>query len=250
MSEKQGATDRRRSARQTVEGADVKLLFRHDVRIRDIGLRGVGMETRRRLVPGRGYRLRLWSGEGEIELVGTVVWCRLHRTLESAHGERLPLYRAGVRFEDLLEDLASSLLGFIEERITSVDESRVFNRVRLESPPLAKLEVEEQLDLVQLSATGLGAELAYAVELDSNLELEVVLDGRALRSSARVADVERHPGAFDRYRIGLEFLELKDVDREAIVRFLEGRSAAASPTEGASVPGKSVSGGGSSSAAT
>ena len=67
------------------------------VRIRDISLGGVGVETHDALSVGRAYVLRVGDADGGQLLHIDVTWCRFIGTAVGEQGDFLPIYRAGAR---------------------------------------------------------------------------------------------------------------------------------------------------------
>jgi hypothetical protein len=218
----QSGGERRRHDRFAVRGARGRLAFRHTVALVDLGLRGAAIETPQRLRPGRLYTLRLPSSGERLALTSRVVWCRLLPSPVGAGSEALPLYRAGLEFEDLLGRRANSLAAFLREgSTTGHQEARLFSRRHFHPHGEAALEGEDEFQITRIGRGGLGAELPYAYPPGSLLRLALVLHDNTIRPRARVVDVERLPGEFDRYRTGMEFELLHAEDERALGDFLE-----------------------------
>lgn len=67
-------------------------------RVVDVSAVGLGLETMERLAIGHETRFELASRARRLRIPGSPVWCRLVRTVATASGDRVPVYRAGVRF--------------------------------------------------------------------------------------------------------------------------------------------------------
>lgn len=67
-------------------------------RIVDVSAVGLGLETMERLTVGHEARFELAARARRLRIPGSPVWCRLVRTVATASGDRVPVYRAGVRF--------------------------------------------------------------------------------------------------------------------------------------------------------
>jgi len=87
--------ERRRTDRQALD-ASGKADFAADLKIVNVGPRGLEIETHERLMIGADYDLELLSHGHAVEVRGTVVWCRLDRTAQTASGDLRPLYRSGL----------------------------------------------------------------------------------------------------------------------------------------------------------
>lgn len=69
-------------------------------RILDAGALGMKLETMENLPLGREDIFELVARSRTLRIPGRVGWCRLVRTVKTSSGDRVPVYRAGVRFAD------------------------------------------------------------------------------------------------------------------------------------------------------
>ena len=69
-------------------------------RILDAGALGIKLETMENLPLGREDLFELVARSRTLRIPGRVIWCRLVRTVKTSGGDRVPVYRAGVRFAD------------------------------------------------------------------------------------------------------------------------------------------------------
>lgn len=67
-------------------------------RILDVGATGMGLETMENLPFGRLDTFEIVGRSRRLRVPGQVAWCRLVRTVKTAAGDLVPVYRAGVRF--------------------------------------------------------------------------------------------------------------------------------------------------------
>ena len=89
------ASERRRTDRRSLD-ASGRASFAADLKILNVSPRGVEIETAGRLMVGADYDLEISSRGEEVPVRGTVVWCRLDRTEETAAGDLRPVYRSGI----------------------------------------------------------------------------------------------------------------------------------------------------------
>ena len=87
--------ERRRTDRRPLD-ASGRASFAADLKIVNVGPRGVEIETTDRLMIGADYNLEICSRGEDVPVRGTVVWCRLDRTVQTAAGDLLPVYRSGI----------------------------------------------------------------------------------------------------------------------------------------------------------
>ena len=87
--------DRRRTDRRLID-ASGRANFAADLKIVNVGPRGVEVETADRLMIGADYDVEITARGEDVQVRGTVVWCRLDRTEETAAGDLRPVYRSGI----------------------------------------------------------------------------------------------------------------------------------------------------------
>ena len=91
-----GAADTRSQPRYEVD--DLRVLSPVGAKIIDVGAVGMGLETMEKLPLGRQDTFELVARSRRLRIPGQVTWCRLVRTVKTASGDLVPVYRAGVRF--------------------------------------------------------------------------------------------------------------------------------------------------------
>jgi len=86
----------RQAGRYDLEGVWGNILS-STVRIRNVSLGGVGVETQDALSVGRTYVLRVGDADGGQVLHIDVAWCRFMGTAIGEQGDVMPVYQAGAR---------------------------------------------------------------------------------------------------------------------------------------------------------
>jgi hypothetical protein len=69
-------------------------------KILDVNSRGMGLETMERLPLGRQDTFMLVARSRRVRVPGHVAWCRIVRTVKTSSGDQMPVFRAGVRFDE------------------------------------------------------------------------------------------------------------------------------------------------------
>jgi len=87
--------ERRRTDRRPLDVLGVAS-FAADLRIVNVGPRGIEIETSDRLMVGADYDFQVQVRGELVPLRGTVVWSRLDRTAHTHAGEIKAIYRAGI----------------------------------------------------------------------------------------------------------------------------------------------------------
>ena len=89
------AFERRRTDRRPLD-ASGRASFAADLKIVNVGPRGIEIETSDRLMIGAEYDVEIKSRGEDVQVRGTVVWSRLDRTVQTAAGDLRPVYRSGI----------------------------------------------------------------------------------------------------------------------------------------------------------
>ena len=87
--------ERRRTDRRPLE-ATGRASFAADLKIVNVGPRGIEIETHDRLMIGAEYDLEIRASGEDVEVRGCVVWSKLDRTVQTAAGDLQPVYRSGI----------------------------------------------------------------------------------------------------------------------------------------------------------
>ncbi len=199
----------RRHPRFHVHDVTGSFAYAVQARVLNISLSGLAVETPTQLQVGRGYSFRLGRAQVSVLLEGHVVWCHLARTERRSGGDVIPVYRAGISFDDVLSDRAGELLDFMEKNVVLDLRRRVFGRFKLSERQEIVLHVKHRFLVKQLSVAGMLIQSPVAAQPESVFELEMVLDGRRLRLRGRIVYVQE-AGAVEgtqQYRMGIEFIQ-------------------------------------------
>ncbi len=95
-----GAADRdERRADDRLAVRNLRVTAPVGARVVDVSGGGMGLETIEQLAAGTGAPFELVEAGRRLEIPGRAVWCRMVRTLRTESGDRVPVYRVGVRFE-------------------------------------------------------------------------------------------------------------------------------------------------------
>lgn len=224
--------DRRRKRRVRLPESHGSLVVSLDGTVLDISLSGMAVETNTRLAPHRALTLRLGNGGRALSLTGRVVWCFLHGTKATASGEQLPVYRAGIQFQDVLSPQAQDLVRFLESHAIVTLETRLFGRFRIAEDDSVEVSSSAEFRVVELDANGVTVETSIPIEAKTACEVEIQLDGDAVRAHAIVREAHKLAAQDtpESWRVQLEFTDLDDDSRARIQEFLRAE-VGASPEE-------------------
>ncbi|NCO69700.1 MAG: PilZ domain-containing protein, partial [Acidobacteria bacterium] len=134
-------SERRRSARYAMDHVKGVLHFSADARVLNMSLSGAAIETSAPMRLGRTYTMTVRDREGqELSLQGQVVRCRLRALAKGDGQDAAPVYEAGFRFGDTLNDAATDLLHFLEHSAVVEVGQRILGRFILGADSMAKID--------------------------------------------------------------------------------------------------------------
>jgi hypothetical protein len=101
------------------------------------------------------------------------------------------------------------------------DERRRHPRVRLDGRATGRATVFADFRVVAISETGASLEMGTPLALDSNCDITLNLSHVAIDLKGRVVHVEAPPEGKSAYQIGVDFLEVDELDQALLESFLE-----------------------------
>ncbi|MEW6586064.1 MAG: PilZ domain-containing protein [Nitrospirota bacterium] len=214
--------ERRHYQRFVVEGIEGTLMFATDVDIINISINGVALRANRRLEIGREYTLKLEFHDKVISLNGIVAWSVLSELARGQHEEKVPIYKAGMRFTNVISEKMARLLDFIDENKLAPDH-RLTIRFGVRSPDRASLNGPHNYKVKKVSDNGMLIETDLPFEVEESLPMEIALsDDTTIRFVGRVAscleitnEVPKH------YDIGVQFIEISGNDKARFNEFIK-----------------------------
>ncbi len=214
--------ERRNYQRFVVEGVEGTLMFATDVDIINVSINGIALKANRRLEIGREYTLKLEFQDKVIALNGIVVWSVLSELGRGQHEEKVPIYKAGMRFTNVISEKMESLLDFIDEHKVA-PEHRVTVRFDVRSPDRASLNGPHTYKVKKVSDGGMLIETDQPFNVEESLPMEISLqDDTTIRFVGRVAschEITKEPPK--RYAIGIEFKEISAADKARVTEFIK-----------------------------
>ncbi|NWF52403.1 MAG: PilZ domain-containing protein [Nitrospirae bacterium] len=225
--------ERRRYKRFKIEGMgiDGKMLFAKNVKILDMSVGGMLVETDKRLNPGSEHILKLKYKDKSIPIKSVVVWCLLGKSEKNPSGEVIPIYHAGMEFVNVTDEMRRKIARFIEDQKKESDKNvgifqssgrRLYIRFQIVTPEEVS-DFFESCKIKELSLSGMLIESEHLYEVDNKMQMEVFLpEDEPITLSGRVAScysVKVEDTML--YDLGIEFLEMSGEDRERLKKFID-----------------------------
>ena len=111
----------RKHKRFSSAGQDIncRVQFSTDVALLNISSSGASISLSKQLNMGQQYSLNIKRSDSQLSIRGVVVWERLVASEKSKAGEMVPIYKAGIKFNNILTDKGAELIDFIEKYFIS-----------------------------------------------------------------------------------------------------------------------------------
>ena len=200
----------------------------------NISLGGLAVRTQSQLSIGRKYRFQLGGFTEAVSLSGSVRWCRMSGTERQEGGDIIPVYDAGIAFDEVLTEKAEELLQFMEKNIVLSPKRRIAGRFKIESVDQVILETESEFQVREISVSGMMIEADVALKPETALELEMRLGRWKFTSPARIiymAEIDLQDESL-RYRMGVAFVDSTLDQKDKLEKFIrtELKKAGETPT--------------------
>jgi hypothetical protein len=215
-------TGQRRHKRYEVHDIHGSLLFRTQVKVRNLSVSGLALETPERLQLGRTYAIRLTGDRDAVDVSGTIRWCHFASAQPSDGGDSKAVYEAGLAFQDVFTEKAKGLLGFLEHHVVLSPHERLTGRFHAEALVSADLEARYDFEVLKLSLSGMLVRTQLEASLGARVGVELGLGSGVVPLSGRVAYVQRDEAAKGEVaaQLGMEFLEISDPARVSLEDFI------------------------------
>ena len=105
--------------------------------------------------------------------------------------------------------------------LTSDDERRRHPRVRLDGRATGRATVFTDFKVVAISESGASLEMQVPLALHSSCDITLNLSHVAIDLKGRVVHVEAAPDAAAGYNIGVDFMEVDELDHALLLSFLD-----------------------------
>ena len=214
--------ERRKHKRYNAEGVQGSIHSLSDLNLTDISIGGMAIETAGRLDIDREYTFRVRDKDASINLKGCSVWSFLGQIEEKSTGSLIPIYRTGIKFTDLLDERANIVLNFIEENRMSTSERRLRGiRFKVANSENIKICYPYKYNVKKISFSGMEMEAEQPFTPGSRQDMELLLDNKVLNVRGRIIHCKEISSRNSvRYKMGIEFVEISDKERELLRSFL------------------------------
>lgn len=216
--------EKRQYNRYIVENMDIhaRTIFTTEIEILDISLGGARIQSAKRLKMGSKYILKLVKEQSTLPLKCIVVWEQLSGSLKGSIGESIPVYTAGIEFEEIFSEKLIDLMHFLDD--FAAREKRLSGlRFKIATPEMVVINYQETFSVKRISLGGLLLESLEELHIGKQFPMELYFpdEVRPIKFEGRVASclplIDKRGKRFD---IGVEFLKMSDDDRLRVKDFI------------------------------
>ncbi|MBM4135776.1 MAG: PilZ domain-containing protein [Nitrospira sp.] len=217
--------NKRRHKRHIVDGIFGNLLYSTEVNVVNLSIDGAAIETTKRLELNREYPFKIRYKGTLLNLKGLVVWSVLSQSKKKDSGEVIPLYKAGLKFTELLDEKTKILLKFIEDSKVKSTEKRLSGiRVKIAESKNKNIKIDfpYRYDVKKISLSGMLVAIEHPLELNARHHMELFLNKDVLNIVGRIAYCDKNTSNEDtKYDIGIEFVDMSDNDKVLLKEFID-----------------------------
>jgi hypothetical protein len=218
------------------------VMFTKEVKVVDISIDGISLESTKMLTMGNTYVLKLKDRKKAVSLKGSVVWSSLSEAREGPGGDVIPIYKVGMKFTDVSAEKGIEILNFIEankkDTVRMEGGTRLNIRFHINDPAKAILNLPASFKVKAISLGGMLINSPLDLEIESRIPMELSLqDDNLITFVGRVASCHVTDGDNGKqYDIGIEFSDLSAADKEKLTIFIGYCGALEYRSEGEKAP--------------
>ena len=212
--------ERRSHKRYEVDNVEGEVTYTFEVKILNMSLEGMAIETNKMLNIDKNYSIKLYNNDKTIMIDGQVVWSRLQRTMKTEAGDIVPIYRSGIKFNKIFTKRANDIADFIETNRIMTLEKRILGRFRVSND---RAHIDSPMDFIvkKISLSGMLIETFLPMKLNEKYDMSLKLDEKyKINFQGRVAHVISPENGTKTYKVGIEFKRLNTQDRENLRKYL------------------------------
>jgi Tfp pilus assembly protein PilZ len=165
-------------------GMKSRMVLAKYVKILNMSIGGVALQTDKRMTVGSQYTLKIESKGKTLNVKGVVLWSVLGESIRDTRDNIIPIYTAGMKFIDISPEKTGEIVNFIEAHKRDIDKEidlyspsglRLHVRIHIEDPERAFLDFQEGHQVKNLSLGGMLIEsehgiLGHAAERQKNIK--------------------------------------------------------------------------------
>ncbi len=205
-------------------GIEAKTVFSTEIEILDISIGGARIKGTKSLKIGSQYMMKLERDDIMLPLKGTVIWENLSGSIKNDEGETIPVYTAGIRFENIFSEKLLNLIDFIDNSAVSKENRLSGLRFKIYANEKVILNYKETYPVKKISFGGMCVETNCEFPVEGRFPMEIFLpeEEYPIKFEGRIASCLAVEGEKSQcYDIGIEFMDILEHDRLKLAHFIE-----------------------------
>ncbi len=226
--------EKRQHERFTVEDENIqaKMIFSLPAELFNVSTAGACIKTTKILKLSGHYLIRFKDENLHLPLRSTVMWEILTGSIKNTIGEIIPVYKSGIKFNNINPDKIIMLKDFI--RASGIlDEIRAIHkqeqsplRYKIHSNEKALLNYSNTFNVRDISLGGILVESNNGIQPEKKYIMALFLpdENDPIKFQGRIVSrTEKHDNKSHLFNIGIEFLNIKETDSSRLSKFLSSR---------------------------
>ena len=223
--------DNRTHKRVSSKGQDIQctVQFTTEVKLLNISSSGASIRLNKQLNMGNEYSINIKRGETPFSVRGTVIWEKLTASEKNELGDLVPVYKAGLKFSNILTEKGNELIEFISKNLVPSELSSRLQGIRVDisgAPNDSLINNHQHFSVLKLSLGGLLLETDSRMKPGDScwMELNVPEMKKPLKFMGKVVTSTEIPGEKPvMHKTGMEIVKISDEDRSMLKDIIASR---------------------------
>jgi hypothetical protein len=221
--------DNRKHKRVESKGKDIhcRVQFTTEVGLINISSTGASIRLNKQLNMGQEYSINIKRNNKSIAIKGTVVWEKLIASEKNEVGDLVPVYKAGLKFNDIMTEKGGEIIDFISKNLVPSELQSRLRGIRVDisgSPNDTLTNNHKHFSVLKISLGGMLLQTDSHMKLleTSWMELNFPERERPLKFLGKVVTSSEIPGKKPvLYETGMEIIRISDEDRAMLNDIIE-----------------------------
>ena len=211
----------RKHKRVESKGMDIqcRVQFATEVILLNISSTGASIRLNKQLNMGQSYSINIKHAKNSITIQGTVVWEKLTASEKNEVGDLIPVYKAGIKFDNIMTEKGDELINFITENLIPSELHSRLSGIRVDisgSPNDTLINNHKHFSVLKISLGGMLLRTDSQMKPGDScwIDLKFPEKDRPLKFLGKVVTSSEAPGEKQGlYETGMEIIRISDEDR-------------------------------------
>ena len=208
-----------RRVESKVKDIQCRVQFATEVRLLNISSTGASIKLNKQLNMGQAYSINVKRGNNSISIKGIVIWEKLTASEKNEVGDLVPVYKAGIKFNNIMTEKGGEIIKFISENLVPSELQSRLRGIRVDisgSPNDTLTNNHKHFSVLKISLGGMLLQTDSQMKPGDScwMELNFPEKKMPLKFLGKVASSSEAPGEKPGlYETGMEIIRISDEDR-------------------------------------